>query len=279
MSASADTVSPLPAAALSVGARRAGPEMAAPIRYGLSLLLVGAATIIAFVVDTLIGPSNLALVFVLPVVVAAVSFGWGPALVAAVASVLAFDFFFVQPRYTLLVANPADVWALALLLVTAAIVSTVAAQARRRALEAAEAAEQADALRELAHAVVHGASRDELLRAAAAALTRMFQAPAVVLVERGETFETAAVTQGAELTAADMAAAKVALSSALATRGGVYPTDSAAFDFWPVSAGEPPRVALGVNFEDADKDRPRNPERLVEIVSAYLTLARGRTGA
>lgn len=122
--------------------------------YGLSTVLVGLATLAAVLVDQVQRVPNLSLIFVLPVVIAAVSFGWGPALVAAVLGVLAFNFFLIAPRYTFHVEDPSNIWALALLLITAAIVSAVAAQSRRRAMEAWKAADQASALQTLARALV-----------------------------------------------------------------------------------------------------------------------------
>src|SRR6185312_16306012 len=113
-----------------------------------------AATLAAVLVDEVQAVPNLSLVFVLPVVIAAVSFGWGPALAAAVAGVLAFNFFLIPPRYTLRVADPSNLWALILLLIVAAIVSAVAAQSRRRAMEALNAAGQATALQALAQGLV-----------------------------------------------------------------------------------------------------------------------------
>ena len=71
-------------------------------------------------------------IFVLPVVIAATALGWGPSLLAVSTSVLAFDFFFTEPFYSFRIASPSDVWAAALLLVIAAIVSTIAAESRRR---------------------------------------------------------------------------------------------------------------------------------------------------
>src|SRR6185369_17026550 len=126
----------------------------AAIGYVSSLVLVAAATVAAFVVDQLVQTPNLSLVFVLPVIIAALSFGWGPALVSALIGVAVFDFLFVEPRMSFQVANPTDLWALALLLLVAAIASTVGAQSRRRAVEARRAATQAEALRALAHAII-----------------------------------------------------------------------------------------------------------------------------
>src|SRR4029453_14661760 len=116
-------------------------------QYGATIAMVGVATLLAFVVDHVIAGPNLTLVFVLPVVVAATSFGWGPSLAAALLGALAFDFFFPQPHYSFQITRQSDIWAAALLLVTAAIVSAVAADGRRRAVEARQAADQAQALR------------------------------------------------------------------------------------------------------------------------------------
>src|SRR6516225_1592695 len=73
-------------------------------QYAAALLMVGAATVIAFVVKNLISAPNLTLIFVLPVVVAGVLFGWGPSLAAVVLGVMAFDFFFTFPYFSFRIA-------------------------------------------------------------------------------------------------------------------------------------------------------------------------------
>jgi len=110
--------------------------------YVAAVALVAAATFAAVAVDRLVGVPNLSLIFVLPVVIAAVSFGWGPSLLAAVGGAFAFNFFLIEPRYSLRVEDPANAWALALLLIVGAIVSWIAGLARRRAVEAGRHADQ-----------------------------------------------------------------------------------------------------------------------------------------
>jgi two-component system sensor histidine kinase KdpD len=191
--------------------------------------------------------------------------------------VLLLDLLFIEPRYTLLVARPEDVWALALLFVIGAIVSTVAAQARQRAVEAQEAADRAEALRALAHVVIQRPSKDEILGAAADTLGRLFSSPAVVLLESGGALRLAAQSQGARVTADDEQAARAALDSGSPTRADAFPVDRSRYDFWPVvPAGADFRFVLGVG---AGRDRPEQPSRLVELVGGYiasaLTLPRG----
>ncbi len=118
MSVTAENTGATDAGALENGAVSGPPaKTGLAAQLAISLLLVAAATLLAFVVDHIVAAPNLTLIFVLPVVVAATFFGWIPALLAAVAGVLAFDFFFTQPYYSFRIASPSDLWAAALLLV------------------------------------------------------------------------------------------------------------------------------------------------------------------
>jgi two-component system sensor histidine kinase KdpD len=123
-------------AGASGGPRAAGARVSPLTAYALSLALVAAATVLAFVASRLAPAVSLPLIYVLPVVIAASLFGWGPSLLAIVAGVLAYDFFFTRPYLSFRMTDPDEIWAAGLLLVTSAIVSTVAAQARRRARDA-----------------------------------------------------------------------------------------------------------------------------------------------
>ena len=100
------------------------PRRPGLVGHAAALALVGVATAAAIAVDHLVAAPNLSLIFVLPVVIAAVTFGWGPSLLAAIAGVFAFNFFLLEPRYSLQVDDPANVWAVGLLLIVAAIVRT-----------------------------------------------------------------------------------------------------------------------------------------------------------
>ena len=253
--ASSTAASSPPPTLTAVDAAAGRPTGTSPlIGYAAGLALVAAATIIAFVVDHLVQTPNLSLVFVLPVIVAALSFGWGPALVSAVISVAVFDFLFVEPRMSFQVASPTDLWALALLLLVAAIASTVGAQSRRRAVEARRAANQAEA-------------GHDLVQTAARSLHRIFDAPAVILSEKAGKLSTAASSGGAHLSTADHEAAQWTLANHQASRAETYPFDLALFDFWPVASRG---LVLGVKFAESPDGRPVAPERLVDLVAGYL---------
>ena len=243
------------------------------LRYVLSLLMVAAATVVAVIVDQVMRIADLSLIFVLPVVIAAISFGWKPAMTAAVAAVLSVNFFLMAPRYSLSVADPANLWGLGLLLVTAAIASTVAAQARRRALEAVQAAEQASALQVMARDLAGAVDLEAIAVAAARALHRLFKAPVVILIDTDGELSLAAEVGEVRLEPADEEAARWVAVSRLPTRAGVYPADNARLDFWPVVTPQRRQCVIGIRFEGLEEGRPEAPERMIEIVGGYLSTA------
>jgi K+-sensing histidine kinase KdpD len=243
--------------------------------YALALAMTAAATLVAWTVDQVRPVPNLSLIFVLPVVIAAVSFGWGAAFTAVVASVLAYNFFLIEPRYTWRVADPANVWALVLLLVIAAVVSAVAAQSRRRALEAWQTADQASAVHALARSLVGASDLRSIATICAEALSRVFGSPAAVMLDSGAA-ASFVLAGDAQLTTADEEAARWCAASDLPTRGGAYPVEDAGYDFWPVVSQQRRRAAIGVRISGSDQGRPPQPERLVEIIGGYLAVALDR---
>ncbi len=104
--------------------------------------MVGVAALLANWGEYWLDPQSLSLFFVVPIVIAAMRYGLGPALGASVLSVAAINFLFVQPRYTLAVARPQDLAALLLLAAVGVLVSLVAARARMAEAARAEAARE-----------------------------------------------------------------------------------------------------------------------------------------
>ncbi|MDZ4371157.1 MAG: DUF4118 domain-containing protein [Phenylobacterium sp.] len=256
----------------SLEPRRASPAVA----YAASLAMVAAATGLGLAVEQHVSVPNLSLVFVLPVVVAAAAFGWGPAITAALAGVAAYNFFLIPPLRTFVVADPSNVWALVFLLGAGAVVSFVAAQARRRAVDAAWSARQARALEGLAKRLVSAADGQTAAAACADALSALFDAPAVVFLDADGQLDAGTLAGGAAPGEADRDAAAWALASRLATRGGAYPAGEAVFDFWPVVSGRRQAAVLGVAISGGERGRPDHPEGLVEAVGAYLAVALDR---
>lgn len=92
--------------------RPAAPEprrLPAWAGWSATLLLVAATTVVSLLLDEAVPEGALGMIFLVPIVAAAVGFGAAQAAVAAALSFLAWNFLFLPPRYTFAIAGPQDV--------------------------------------------------------------------------------------------------------------------------------------------------------------------------
>ena len=130
------------------------------------LMMTGAAALLAHVAGDWLDAQSLALFFVIPVLVAAIRFGFPASLSAAILSALALNYLFVEPRFTFFVARSQDAAALTLFALVGAIASAIAAQARAAAIRARESARIAGHLENFATRLAVSADENAIAGAA-----------------------------------------------------------------------------------------------------------------
>src|SRR3954468_6550277 len=86
------------------------------VAYALAFASVAAVTLAIAAIDTEVRIENISMLYLVAVIVAAVVLGPGPSIAASVSAFVAFDFFFVEPRYTFTVSDPSEWMALLLFL-------------------------------------------------------------------------------------------------------------------------------------------------------------------
>jgi two-component system sensor histidine kinase KdpD len=99
---------------------------------------------------------SLGVLYLFAVLPVAVLWGRAYAILVAVASMLAFNFFFLPPKHTLRLEDGENWFALAVYLVTGIVVSELARRARRRAAEAEQREREEALLAELSIALLQG---------------------------------------------------------------------------------------------------------------------------
>jgi len=254
-----------------------GPVASGSLRYLASIAMTALATVVAVGADNTVTIPNLSLVFVVPVIIAGVSLGLGPALCSAILGALAFNFFLTEPRYSLAVDDAANIWAIGLLFVVGLIVSGVAFTSRRRASEAALLRRQAAVLQDYSRDVVAAGHTQAIVSVTCKALAALFQVPAVVMLVTDGTVTSLERTGDAEPTEAELEAAQSSLSTGTVARGGVYPNLASRFDFWPVETADGRHAVIGLAF-DPD-ERPAAPDAPIQIVAGLLALVLERRHA
>ncbi len=84
---------------------RASIRRSRPLNYAGALALVLLATLTGRLLPAKFDPANLSMIYLAGVVIAAVWLGRGPAVLAAIVGVAAFDFFFVPPALTFAISD------------------------------------------------------------------------------------------------------------------------------------------------------------------------------
>jgi two-component system, OmpR family, sensor histidine kinase KdpD len=100
------------------------------LRYLGSLVLVVILTLLGFPLRHHLDPTNLVMLYLVAVVFSAVFLGRGPSILASVVSVFAFDYFFVDPRFSFSVSDTQYLLTFAGLLVVGLIISSSASHLR-----------------------------------------------------------------------------------------------------------------------------------------------------
>ncbi len=98
--------------------------------HAIALGLVAAAAATAGLVEQFSTGANLAMIFLLSVLAAGVARGFGPALTAATAAALTYNFFFLDPRLTFIIGRATDVLTFAVFFVVALVTGFLTGRVR-----------------------------------------------------------------------------------------------------------------------------------------------------
>ncbi len=164
--------------------RRARPKGPGPSGYVAGVVTVALAGAVAWLVFGRAELTDVVMVFLLGVVLVSMRFGYGPSLVAAVLSVLAFDFFFVPPYLSFAVSDLHHILTFAVMFAVAFVVSNLTKRIRDQVDLARERERRTASLFALSRELGPLSSEHELLEVAARHIREAFEAQVAVLLPR-----------------------------------------------------------------------------------------------
>jgi two-component system sensor histidine kinase KdpD len=257
--------------------RRPRPAAGEPNQYLTALGFVVLAGLVAKGLQVVFALPDPALVFLAGVLCTAVVAGLGPSIVAAVASLLVYDFFFVEPLYTFTVTKPQDVLSLFVFLVVAVLTSNLMTRIRDQADSARRREARTSALYAFSRELAAAGGIDDVLPAIAKHVAEQFQATVVVsLPDAGRLTVRAAQPEATELSTAERAAATwVSEHDEAAGRG----TDTLPGGEWFHAPLSTARGAVGVlSLRTATAGAlPLDQRQLLEALARQAALAIERT--
>lgn len=256
----------------------AAPSRARPLGYAEALLLVAASTLLGSLIAPRWGNSPVDLIYLPAVLGAAVLAGRGPALLAAIASALAYNYFFTAPYHTLRIHSPADIVTVGVLFLAALVTSHLAASIRQQARLAKAHAARNATIAGFARRLLTCTSEQEMAEASVKELSGLFDCNAVVLSGRPEPHVVGAEPRSIMLTPGDLAAAAAVLATGEARGRGLTPVSTIEWQIHPVRSSASILAAMALARDDGhppvDSERSTLLQSLLDQMALALERAR-----
>ena len=150
--------------------------------YAWSALAVAVAGAVGVVAEPLLSETNRALLFLAGIVLVAWRFGRGPSVLASVASVLAFNYLFVEPRYTFDVTHGQYLVTFTVMMAVGLLVGQLMQSVRLQARVAGERERRTALLYAMSRELATSRGADKLARVATRHIGEVFDAQVVLLL-------------------------------------------------------------------------------------------------
>jgi two-component system, OmpR family, sensor histidine kinase KdpD len=237
----------------------------------IALAACGAVTVAALPVAAALDHANIVMVYLLAVALVAMRLGRAAGAVAACTSVLLFDFFFVEPRFSFAVQDAQYLITFFVMLVVALLIAALTARLRAEA-ERAEAREaRMHALYRLAHEISGALDVARIRDLVTAFLKNEFAVEAELLLPDPEG-KLAAGGDGSAPTSADLAVARRVLETGQAMP--YFQTQAGAVALaLPLSAPLRRRGVLVVRTRERDTVVHESQRPLLDAVAALASTA------
>ena len=219
--------------------------------YAVIGLMVAGVTALGSALFHILALANVALLYLLPVMVAATRFGLWPGVFAGIVSSAAYNFFFLPPVHSFTVSNPENVVTLLVLLGVGVVTSSLASRAKTQADLAGSSARQNAAIAGFARLLTSAANADELAQAICAELSRLFVVRSVLLLPTsGGPVLAAANPPEDRLATIELAAAQWAMDKGLPAGRGSDTLTASDWLFHPLKTSDRTLAVVGIARDD-----------------------------
>jgi two-component system sensor histidine kinase KdpD len=259
--------------------RRPAPAASAwgrPLDYAVSALMVAAVTALGISISAFANLTNIALLYLIPVMAAATVYGLRTGIATGLLSTLAYNFFFLPPTHTFTVQDPANLVTALMLLAVAVVTSQLASRVRLQADLAQRSAGQNAALAGFARQLTALMDPKALGQTLCAEVVRLLDVNTVFLLPGEQGLELAsAVPPEDRLDAIDTAAASWALDHGKPAGRGSDTLTASDWLFQPLMVGEQSLAVFGIARDLGDPIRSDQLPLLLSLLDqAALALER-----
>lgn len=218
------------------------------VHYLWATIVVSLTTLVGLGLYAFISPTNLVMLYLLAVVIAAVRFGRGSAMVAAMLSVVAFDVFFVPPRFTFAVSDAEYLITFVGLFMVGGVIANLAARLHEHAQAVQRQEADTSALYGLSRDISATVELEAILQAALQHINLSFGCEVGIFMPQDAQLRLVKVTQGFPNDSNEMAVALWAFSHLQKAGCGTDTLPAAQVQYLPLKTAQNPVGVLGVYF-------------------------------
>ncbi len=202
-----------------------------------AVILVALASLLCEAVRSSLAPANMVMLYLLAVVLAAAQLGLRPAILCAFLSVLAFDFLFVPPRFSLRVSDTEYLVTFFALFVVGVVISSLVAQIREKVEQVKRQEARTSSLYYLTRDLSVAVDIQAIVAALQQAVLRTFSSSLTVMLERENSLETIDSNKVIQLDSSNRAIVDWVIQSGRRAGRGTSAYSEAPFMFIPIKAG------------------------------------------
>ncbi|HEY2659221.1 MAG TPA: sensor histidine kinase KdpD [Caulobacteraceae bacterium] len=232
--------------------------------YAAGLGMVAVANGLAFLLDRYSSGADLAMIFLASILVTGLAFGLRAAIAASTLAILTYNFFFLEPRFSLQIGHPGDVFTFAIFLAVAAVTGWLTGRVRDQARLSARRASAVTALLAASRRLSGATTQEEAAQILAEQASAAAGGRALVLLPKDdELVQIAGAPALVSLSAGGMAAARWAWEKGEAAGAGTGTLPQVGWVFRPLVGV---RGRAGVAGVEAQERLGPDEERLVEAM-------------
>jgi two-component system sensor histidine kinase KdpD len=203
--------------------------------YGAAMAMVATSAVIAAGADRYMANANLAMIFLVSVLIAGGAFGFGPGLAAAAVAAVTYNFFFLEPRLSFVIGHAADLITFAVFFAVAMTTGFLTGRVRDQARIATRRASVVASLLAASRRLSGVATRADAAQALAEQAAATAGAAAMVLLPKDGDLQPAAGSPSLEpLGPGAMTAARWAWEKGEAAGAGTGTLPQVQWTFWPL---------------------------------------------
>jgi two-component system sensor histidine kinase KdpD len=243
------------------------------IRYFWGLILVGATTGLCTLIAPYISPTNLIVIYLLAVVIAAFYLGRGPAIMTSILGVAAFDYFFVPPFLTLAISDTEYLLTFLGLLAVGLVISQLTSLVREQAEAAKQREVQTVALYELGRDLTETGRLEAVTQTAIAHVGQTFSREVAIFLPVAGVLKIYATSPELAVSDDDLAVAAWTFERGQPAGRGTDTLPEASMRYQPLKTMRGSVGVLGVKPSTPDRFLTRDQLRNLDAFANQIALA------